>query len=157
MEYKLDVEDIRTLLPHRYPMLLVDRVLEITPGQRVVGLKNVTINEPYFNGHFPGQAVMPGVMILECMAQVAGLIMLSVPEHTGKLAYIGTINKARFRKPVIPGDTLIIEANLGKMRGDIGEAHMTAKVEGELVARCDMMFAMVTPPPPQVREKLKGE
>ncbi len=155
MEYKLDVEDIRALLPHRYPMLMVDRVLELVPGERVVALKNVTINEPFFNGHFPGVAVMPGVMILEAMAQVAGLIMLSVPKHAGKLAYIGTIKNAKFRKPVVPGDTLIIEAKVGKVRGDMGEAFMTATVEGTLIARCEMMFAMLLPPTNQVQEKLK--
>jgi len=157
MEYKLDVEDIRALLPHRYPMLLVDRVLELTPGERVVGLKNVTINEPFFNGHFPGQAVMPGVLILETMAQVAGLILLSVPQHEGKLAYIGSVKNAKFRKPVVPGDTLIIEALLGKVRGTIGEVRMVATVEGEQVARCEMMFALVSPTPVNVHTKLKGE
>src|SRR5690349_20382572 len=123
----MDIEKIREMLPHRYPMLMVDRVLELSPGQRVVGLKNVTINEPFFNGHFPGQAVMPGVLILECMAQVAGLIMLSVPEHRGKLAFLGGINKFRLYKPVIPGDTLVVEATVADMRGTIGKAHMTAR------------------------------
>lgn len=157
MEYKLDVEDIRALLPHRYPMLLVDRVLELTPGERVVGLKNVTINEPFFNGHFPGQAVMPGVLILETMAQVAGLILLSVPQHEGKLAYIGSVKSAKFRKPVVPGDTLIVEAVLGKVRGTIGEVRMSATVDGELVARCEMMFALVSPQPVDVHAKLNAK
>ena len=157
MDYKLDVEDIRALLPHRYPMLLVDRVLDLKPGVSVVGLKNVTINEPFFAGHFPGQAVMPGVLILETMAQVAGLILLSVPEHKGKLAYIGSIKSAKFRKPVVPGDTLIIEAILGKVRGTIGEVRMTATVDGELVAKSEMMFALMTPTPVNVHEKLKGD
>ena len=162
MEYMLDVEDIRALLPHRYPMLMVDRVLELVPGERVVALKNVTVNEPYFTGHFPDQAVMPGVMLLEAMAQVAGLIMLSVPKHAGKLAYIGTIKRAKFNKPVVPGDTLIINAQVGKVRGDIGEANMIATVEGTQVARCTMMFAMMLPTPNKVHERLnlgrlKGE
>ena len=157
MEYKLDVEQIRALLPHRYPMLLVDRVLELTPGERAVGLKNVTINEPFFAGHFPGQAVMPGVMILEAMAQVAGLILLSLPGQEGKLAYIGSVKNAKFRKPVVPGDTLITEATLGKVRGSISEVRMSATVEGELVAKCEMMFAMMPPSQPTTPDKLKGE
>ena len=157
MEYKLDVEQIRALLPHRYPMLLVDRVLELTPGVSAVGLKNVTINEPFFAGHFPGQAVMPGVMILEAMAQVAGLILLSLPGQEGKLAYIGSVKNAKFRKPVVPGDTLITEATLGKVRGTIGEVRMSATVEGELVAKCEMMFAMMPSSQPTTPDKLKGE
>ena len=157
MDYKLDVEDIRALLPHRFPMLLVDRILELKPGISVIGLKNVTINEPFFAGHFPGQAVMPGVLILETMAQVAGLILLSVPEHQGKLAYIGSIKSAKFRKPVVPGDTLIIEAILGKVRGTMGEVRMTATVEGEQVAKSEMMFALMPPATVNVHEKLKGE
>ncbi len=157
MESKLDIEQIRALLPHRFPMLLVDRVLELTPGERVVGLKNVTINEPFFTGHFPGQAVMPGVLILEAMAQVAGLILLSVPEHQGKLAYIGSVKNAKFRKPVVPGDTLITEAILGRVRGTMGEVRMTATVEGEVVARCEMMFALMSPPAPKPVDRLKGE
>src|SRR5690349_316112 len=142
MTEPLDVEAIRAFLPHRYPMLLVDRVLELVPGERVVGLKNVTINEPYFDGHFPGEAVMPGVLILECMAQVAGLIMLTVPEHRGKLAYLGGIDNVRFRKKVVPGDTLVIEASVTNMRGSIGKALMIAKVEGDVVARGEMIFAL---------------
>lgn len=138
----LDIEELRELLPHRYPMLMVDRILELTPGERVVGLKNVTINEPYFNGHFPGEAVMPGVLILEAMAQVAGVIMLSLPEHQGKLAYLGGMDKVRFRKKVVPGDTLIIEATLAAVKGTVGKAIMSARVDGDLVARCEMLFAL---------------
>src|SRR5271166_4898474 len=107
MSESLDVEAIRALLPHRYPMLLVDRILELDPGVRAVGLKNVTINEPFFNGHFPGQAIMPGVLILEAMAQVAGLIILSIPEHSMKTPFLGSIKEVRFLKPVVPGDTVI--------------------------------------------------
>jgi 3-hydroxyacyl-[acyl-carrier-protein] dehydratase len=142
MSETLDVEAIRALLPHRYPMLLVDRVLELTPGKRVVGLKNVTINEPFFNGHFPQRAVMPGVMILESMAQVAGLILLAVPEYAGLTPFMGSIERARFRKPVVPGDTLIIEASLDGIRGNIGRVRMVATVAGETVAQAEMMFAL---------------
>src|SRR5205085_6844989 len=97
----LDIEQIRSLLPHRFPMLLVDRILEIEPGKRAVGLKNVTINEQYFCGHFPGQAIMPGVLILESMAQVAAILMLSLPDSETKLAVMAAIENARFRKPVV--------------------------------------------------------
>jgi 3-hydroxyacyl-[acyl-carrier-protein] dehydratase len=142
MKPLLDVEDIRALLPHRFPMLLVDRVLELTPGERIIGLKNVTINEPYFNGHFPGQAIMPGVLILEAMAQVAGLMILSLPTHRGKLAFIGGIDNVRFRRPVVPGDTLVTEANVVKIRGAIGKVRMVARVGNEPVAECEMTFAV---------------
>ena len=100
---------------------------------------------------------MPGVLILEAMAQVAGLILLSVPEHQGKLAYIGSVKNAKFRKPVVPGDTLITEAILGRVRGTMGEVRMTATVEGEVVARCEMMFALMTPASPKPVDRLKGE
>ncbi len=154
MEMPLDVEAVRELLPHRYPMLLVDRIVELVPGSKVVGLKNVSINEPYFNGHFPGRAVMPGVLILECMAQVACTILLSTPEHRGKLAFLGGVNKCRFLKPVVPGDTLMVEAVMGPVRGTIGKVSMTATVEGEVVARCEMLFKIVehTRPGEQSRE-----
>ena len=138
----LDIEDIRSLLPHRYPMLLVDRVLEIQPGEHIKAIKNVTINEPFFDGHFPGKAVMPGVLILESMAQVAGLMMMALPRNRGKLAYIGSIEEARFRRPVVPGDTLEIEAWVTKARGPIGKVRLVARVNGALTAECAMTFAL---------------
>ncbi|HZO90763.1 MAG TPA: 3-hydroxyacyl-ACP dehydratase FabZ [Chthonomonadaceae bacterium] len=141
--YVLDIEDIRAMLPHRFPMLLVDKILELEPGKRVVGLKNVTINEPHFTGHFPGQAIMPGVLILESMAQVAGLMMLALPDHEGKLAYIAAMDKVHFRKPVIPGDTLITEANILWVRGKMGKVRMVARVNGEVHAECEMTFALM--------------
>jgi 3-hydroxyacyl-[acyl-carrier-protein] dehydratase len=146
MESLLDIENIRDLLPHRFPFLLVDKVLELVPGERVVGLKNVTINEPFFMGHFPGQAVMPGVLIIESMAQVAGLMVLSIPEHTGKLAFLGKVDKTRFRKPVVPGDSLVIEATLNKIRSTIAEVSSIARVDGKVVAEADMTFALKPPP-----------
>lgn len=142
MEFMLDVEDIRALLPHRYPLLLVDRILEVQPGERIVGLKNVTINEPFFNGHFPGQAIMPGVLILEAMAQVAGVMLMLMPEYRGKLAYIGAMENVRFRRPVIPGDTLVTEATLTAIRKTVGKVHMIARVGDEVVAECDLTLAM---------------
>ena len=159
MDCMLDIEDIRALLPHRYPMLLVDKVLELTPGERVVGLKNVTINEPFFNGHFPTQAIMPGVLILESMAQVAGLMMLSLREQRGKIPFLAAMDNVKFRKPVVPGDTLITEANLVKVRGMIGKVRMVARVAGTVVAECDMTFALKeaeSHTPEQVLEKLQG-
>lgn len=145
MSLSLDVEDIRALLPHRFPMLLVDRIVEMVPGKRATGLKNVTINEPFFTGHFPQQAVMPGVLLLEAMAQVAGLMMLSVPEYKGKMPFIAEIAKARFRKPVVPGDALVMEATSVWVRGLIGKVQMIARVEGTVVASCEMTFALKEP------------
>ena len=141
MDCILGIEEIRALLPHRYPLLLVDRVVEITPGQRIVGYKNVTINEPFFNGHFPGQAVMPGVYILESMAQVAAIMMLCLPEHKGKLALMGSIDNARFRKPVVPGDALVTEAKVDWIKQSFGKVTLVSRVDGQEVARCDMKFA----------------
>jgi 3-hydroxyacyl-[acyl-carrier-protein] dehydratase len=139
----LDVEQIRAVLPHRYPMLLVDRILEMEPGKRAVGLKNVTINEDFFNGHFPGQAMMPGVLILEAMAQVGGVLMLSLPECRNKLAVIGGIENVRFRKPVVPGDTLITEVEVLFFRRSIGKVRLTGRVNEEVVASCEMTFGLV--------------
>ncbi|MGC8666763.1 MAG: 3-hydroxyacyl-ACP dehydratase FabZ [Chthonomonadales bacterium] len=139
----LDVEQIRSFLPHRYPMLLVDRILEIEPGKRAVGLKNVTINEEFFNGHFPGQAMMPGVLILEAMAQVGGVLMLSLPEHRNKLAVIGGIENVRFRKPVVPGDALITEVEVLNVRKTFGRIRLVGRVNNEIVASCEMTFGLV--------------
>jgi 3-hydroxyacyl-[acyl-carrier-protein] dehydratase len=156
MDLTLDVEDIRALLPHRYPLLLVDRILEVQPGERIVGLKNVTINEAFFIGHFPGQAVMPGVLIVESMAQIAGLMIMLMPEHRGKLAYIGEIENARFRRPVVPGDTLITEASVVKIRSKIGKVRMVARVQETVVAECDLTFALMDPrPAEETQAKLK--
>jgi len=139
----LDIEQIRTFLPHRYPMLLVDRILEIEPGRRAVGLKNVTINEDFFNGHFPGQAIMPGVLILEAMAQVGGVLMLSLPEYRNKLAVIGGIENVRFRKPVVPGDALVSEVEVVYFRKSFGKIKLTGRVDGEVVASCEMTFGLI--------------
>jgi 3-hydroxyacyl-[acyl-carrier-protein] dehydratase len=152
MNSALDVDEIRELLPHRFPMLLVDRITEVQPGKRIVGIKNVTVNEPFFPGHFPGQAVMPGVIIIESMAQIAGLMIVTMPEHKGKLAYIGSIDSARFRRPVVPGDTLRIEANAVRLRDTFGKVKMEARVEGEVVAECEMTFALKQPRTPTTSE-----
>jgi beta-hydroxyacyl-ACP dehydratase FabZ len=140
----LDITVIQKILPHRYPFLLVDRVLEASET-RAVGVKNVTINEPFFQGHFPGQPIMPGVLILEAMAQVAGVAALNVKANLGKLAYFLAINKAKFRKPVVPGDQLLIEVDLLKIKMGILQCRAIAKVDDQLVAEAELMFAFMNP------------
>lgn len=135
--------DIQNILPHRYPFLLVDKILEIETGKKAVGLKNVTINEPFFQGHFPGNPIMPGVLIVEAMAQVGGIAILSMEEHKGKLAVFTGIEKMKFRKQVVPGDTLIMEAELIAFKMGIGKAKVCAKVEGKIAAQGEVMFAIV--------------
>lgn len=139
----LDVEAIRNILPHRYPFLLVDKILELEPGKRAVGLKNVTINEEFFQGHFPGHAVMPGVLILEAMAQVGGVMLLSMAGKQGMLAYFGGMEKVRFRHPVLPGDTLITEVVLLKVHGNVGKVQVTGRVDGKVAAEGEFTFALV--------------
>jgi len=139
----LDVEQIRDVLPHRYPFLLVDRILELVPGKSARGYKNVTINEEFFEGHFPGHAVMPGVLVCEAMAQVAGVLMLSMTGNHGKLAYFGGMDKVRFRKPVMPGDTLVTDVEMIATRGNIGKVKASATVDGEVVCQGEFLFALV--------------
>ncbi len=141
----LDIEQIRACLPHRFPMLLVDRVLEIEPGKRAIGLKNVTINEDFFNGHFPAQAIMPGVLIIEAMAQVGGVLMLSAPELRNTIPVIARIDNVRFRRPVVPGDTLRTEVNLLYYRNRVGKVTLEGTVDGEIVAQAEMHFKLLDP------------
>jgi len=139
----LDIEQIRDVLPHRYPFLLVDRILELTPEKSARGFKNVTINEEFFEGHFPGHAVMPGVLVCEAMAQVGGVLLLSMTGNEGKLAYFGGMDKVRFRKPVLPGDTLVTDVELIATRSNIGKVRATARVDGDVACEGEFMFALV--------------
>jgi len=138
----LDINTIQKILPHRYPFLLVDRIVESSES-RIVGIKNVTINEPFFQGHFPGHPIMPGVLMIEAMAQVGGIGALSMKDNRGKLAYFLSINNAKFRKPVVPGDVLRIEVDLLKVKLNVMKVHAVAKVEGEVVSEADLMFAFI--------------
>lgn len=135
---------IQKILPHRYPFLFVDKIIEVTE-KRAVGVKNVTIDEPFFQGHFPGHPIMPGVLIIEAMAQVGGVCALNMKDNIGKIAYFLSINNARFRKPVIPGDKLIIEVDLLKTKLSVMQIHAVAKVDDAVAAEADLMFAFVTP------------
>ncbi|MHB9035290.1 MAG: 3-hydroxyacyl-ACP dehydratase FabZ [Armatimonadota bacterium] len=139
----LDVEQIREVLPHRYPFLLVDRILELVPEKNCRGYKNVTINEEFFEGHFPGHAVMPGVLVCEAMAQVAGVLLLSMTGNQGKLAYFGGMDKVRFRRPVVPGDTLVTDVDMIATRGNIGKVKAVARVNDEVAAEGEFIFALV--------------
>lgn len=142
-----EIEEILEYLPHRYPFLLVDRIVEYEANHRIVGIKNVTINEPFFQGHFPGLPVMPGVLIIESMAQVGGcLVFKTLPEREKKLVFFMGIENARFRRPVRPGDQLRIEMLITRARTRMGKLHGKAYVDGQLVAEADIMFSLVDRP-----------
>lgn len=137
----LTYQQIRELLPHRYPFLLIDRVLEVT-ADHAVGIKNVTGNEPFFQGHFPDYPVMPGVLIVEALAQIGATIVFCHPEFRGKLAMLTGLDKWRFRRQVVPGDTLHLEVTLTALRSRVGKGQARATVDGELVADGDLFFAI---------------
>jgi 3-hydroxyacyl-[acyl-carrier-protein] dehydratase len=138
----LDTMQLQEIIPHRPPFLLVDRILELEPGVRAVGLKGVTVNEPHFIGHFPQFPVMPGVLIIEALAQVGAAAILSVEENKGKIAFFAGIDGARFRGQVVPGDTLRLEVSITRMKGTIGKGQATASVDGKVVAEAELMFAI---------------
>jgi len=143
MKTIIDTEAIKKLLPHRYPFLMVDKIIEMEERKRIVGVKNVTVNEPFFQGHFPVKAVMPGVLIVEALAQTLGVLALREEENKGKLAFFASIKEARFRKPVFPGDTLILEAEITNWRTRILQCKGVAKVDGEVVCEAELMFSIM--------------
>lgn len=133
----LNVQEIMKYLPHRYPFLMVDRIIEIHPGVSAVGIKNVTINEPFFQGHFPGQPIMPGVLIIEAMAQVAGVTALMNADMDRKAVYFMSIEKAKFRKPVVPGDQVRFDVKMVQTRGAVWRFSGTASVDGKVVSEAE--------------------
>mgnify|MGYP006284885075 FL=1 len=143
----MDINKIKSILPHRYPFLLVDRIEEIEAGEKVTGIKNVTINEEFFQGHFPDHPIMPGVLIVEAMAQVSGFLMYqTVDDPQNKLPYFTGIDNAKFRRPVVPGDTLRIEGEVIRLRGSIAKIAAKSYVEDELAAEAELMFALQDKP-----------
>ncbi|HWR29476.1 MAG TPA: UDP-3-O-acyl-N-acetylglucosamine deacetylase [Negativicutes bacterium] len=139
----MDVIEIQKILPHRYPMSLVDRILELEPMKRAVGIKCVTINEPFFMGHFPSRPVMPGVLLLEAMGQVGGVMVMCVPEHQHRTPFFAAMDRVKFRRPVVPGDQVRMTAEMIKYRGNIGKVWTQAFVDGEMVAEAELTFALV--------------
>ena len=139
---QLDINDIMKMLPHRYPFLMVDKIIEFETSKRAVGIKNVTVDEPFFKGHFPDNPIMPGVLILEAMAQVGGLLTFGNKEMAGKSVYFVGLNDVKFRKAVIPGDVLKIEVTITNLRSRLATLHGAATVDGEAVAEADIMFGI---------------
>ena len=139
----LNIQEIQKILPHRWPFLLVDRIDELEPGVRAVGIKNVTINETVFQGHFPGQPIFPGVLIVEALAQVGGIILLSQPQYKGRLGFLAAIENFRFRKPVSPGDTIKLEFHITRLHRNIAWGEGKAEVNGNVVAEGQLTFAIM--------------
>jgi 3-hydroxyacyl-[acyl-carrier-protein] dehydratase len=138
----LDINRIREILPHRYPFLLVDRVIEMDPKKRVVAVKNVTMNEGFFQGHFPGEPIMPGVLIVEAMAQTAAILFLGGLDSKGTIVFLAGLDGVKFRRRVVPGDQIVLDATIERVRLPFGIARTSAKVDGELVAEATIKFAM---------------
>jgi len=140
----MTITEILEVLPHRFPMLLVDRILEVIPGKSCIGLKNVTINEAFFEGHYPGNPIMPGVLIIEAMAQAGSVILLADPKFKGRVPIIGAIDNVKLKKPVTPGDALISEVELLWLKGSVGRLRAQATVDGQLCASMELTFMMVS-------------
>jgi 3-hydroxyacyl-[acyl-carrier-protein] dehydratase len=138
----LNVDEIQKILPHRPPFLLLDRIEELEPGKRAVGIKCVTMNEPFFAGHFPGKAVMPGVLILEALAQAGALVMLTVKENAGKIVYFGGMDKVRFKRQVVPGDVLRLDVEIIRSKGSFGTGNATAYVGDQAAVEAVFTFAI---------------
>lgn len=145
----LNIQQIQEIIPHRPPFLLVDRIVELENGKRAVGIKNVTINEPFFIGHFPGYPVMPGVLITEALAQVGAVAILNVESNKGKIGFLASLDNFRFRGQVVPGDTLRLEVEIVRLKGSFGKGKAVASVEGKVVAEGEIMFALSDPDPVQ--------
>ncbi|QEK13205.1 3-hydroxyacyl-ACP dehydratase FabZ [Crassaminicella thermophila] len=135
--------EIQKIIPHRYPFLLVDKIIDMEPGKKAVGIKNVTINEPFFQGHFPGNPIMPGVLIIEALAQVGAVSVLSMEENKGKLAVFTGIDNAKFRKQVVPGDTLRLEVEMVSLRRGMGKGEAVAFVGDEVACKATIKFALI--------------
>ena len=138
---EIGINEIMKILPHRYPFLLVDRVVEIEKGKKAIGIKNVTINDNFFQGHFPTRPIMPGVLMVEAMAQTGGVVVLTSEEHRGKVAFFMATDNVKFRKPVVPGDQLIMEVEVVKDKSKFAQLRAVAKVNGEVAAEADMVFS----------------
>ena len=138
----LEAAEIMRIIPHRYPFLLIDRVVELEPGKRVVAIKNVTANEPQFTGHFPDRPIMPGVLMVEALAQAGAVAVLSLPEYAGKLVLFAGIDECRFRRTVLPGDTLVLKVELEKLRGVFGRGRAVASVDGEVAVEATISFVI---------------
>ncbi len=138
----MNTEEIKAIIPHRYPFLLVDKIVEIDEAKRAVGIKNVSINEPFFQGHFPDYPVMPGVLIVEAMAQVGAIAVLNMEENKGKIGFLAGLDKCRFKRQVKPGDQLRLEVEITRMKGPIGKGKGRATVDGELACEAEITFAI---------------